>query len=57
MKDDMILINEDEIAEYVYEELIEEGYAPKVEEVKIIAEILLDFMFLKGLLGVIDDGE
>lgn len=50
-----VIIDTEEIAEFIYKELIERGYAPEEEEIEEIADIVFDFLIEKQAL--IEGGE
>lgn len=52
---DMVMISEQEIADYLYNELLMEGLAPTEEETEIIARILFDFLCEKTLVEDVED--
>lgn len=45
-----VVIDTEEMAEYIYERLIERGYVPKREEVEELADIFFDFLLDYGVI-------
>ena len=44
-------LSEDDMFEYLFEELVEEGYAPSEEEVEMIASLMYDYIISALFLG------
>lgn len=60
-REEILSVSEQSIAEYVYTQLLEYGYAPESDEVLDIAEIVFDFLLGLNIFEVIavdmNDGE
>jgi hypothetical protein len=52
----VVIVNAENIEEYLHEALIDFGYAPVMEEVELIADLFMDYMLMIGLIdGVLVD--
>lgn len=49
-KDKEVFINTDEIAEYLFKNLVDRGYLPKDEELEEIADIMFEFLLEKCII-------
>jgi hypothetical protein len=54
-ENEQVMISKEEMSEYIYNELIEEGLAPTEEETKILARIFFDFLYDKGAFSYVED--
>jgi len=54
-ENEQVMISEEEMSEYIYNELIEEGLAPTEEETNILARIFFDFLHEKGAFYYVED--
>jgi KaiC/GvpD/RAD55 family RecA-like ATPase len=49
MKEVEVVIDTEEMSEYIYQQLMNRGYVPKEEEVDELADIVFDFLLTKQI--------
>lgn len=52
-----VVIDSDEIYEFMFNALVERGMVPKEEDVEVITDIVFDFFIHKGIIEETFDGE
>ena len=57
MKEIEVVIDTEEIAEFFYEQLIERGYVPKIEEIEDLADITFEYLLEKCMIDEVFDEE
>ena len=50
MEEIEVVIDTEEMVEYFYDQLIKSGYVPKETEVRVIADIVFDYLIYKKII-------
>ena len=50
MEEIEVVIDTEEMVEYFYDQLIKSGYVPKETEVRVIADIVFDYLIYKKIM-------
>jgi hypothetical protein len=57
MKEIEVVIDTEELAEFIYEQLLLRGYVPSDEEVEEVADVVFDYLLTKQVVEEIWDEE
>ncbi|MFZ3588756.1 YozD family protein [Bacillus sp. DJP31] len=57
MKEIEVIIDTDELAEFIYEQLLLRGYVPSGDEVEEVADVVFDYLLSKQVVEEVWDEE
>ncbi len=57
MKEIEVIIDTDELAEFIYEQLLLRGYVPSDEEVEEVADVVFDYLLSRHVVEEVWDDE
>jgi hypothetical protein len=57
MREIEVVIDTEELAEFIYEQLLRRGYVPSDEEVEEVADVVFDYLLTKQVVEEVWDEE